>query len=296
MKITHISFSGAGMSGLAYLGVIRYLQMEGLDRSIYSIAGTSMGAFFACVLALGIPAGTMESDLKAFAGSSNPALFFEANALMNVFHDLGMDVADKITTPLHKYFEELWGTRQVTFLDFVKKTGKDLIICASCIEKGEAEYFSVDKTPNVDVLTAIQASMAVPMVFKPVQIGDYHYVDGGITDNHPVDCFGTKALESMLAVKVVVTNMTIENPFENVISYLIHIIQMSFRYWDRQFEKAKYCMILNKPPVPFMPCEYSKEGVRIKITDRDVDSSIEYGFIKAHELFKASLEQLPSEQ
>lgn len=280
------------MAGIAYLGVIRYLQMEALDRSIYSIAGTSIGAFFACVLALGIPAGTMETDLKTYFGTPD-AVFFEASALMKVFHELGMDTTEKTTALLNKYFEELWGHTDVTFLEFAKKTGKDLIVCASCIETAQAEYFSVNSTPNVSVLTAIQASMAVPVIFKPVKIGDHHYIDGGGTDNQPVDCFGAKARESMLAVKIHVANMTVPNPFENIISYIIHITQMTFRYWDRQYEKAKYSIVMEKPPVAFLPCEYSKEGVALTISEQDIDASIEYGLLKAHELFKASLEQHP---
>lgn len=292
MKITHISFSGGGMSGIAYLGVIRYLQMEGLDRDIYSISGTSMGAFFACVLALGIAAGTMETDFKAYFANKN-AVFFEASGLMKVFHELGMDTAEKTTILLVKYFESIWGTTDVTFLEFAKKTGKDLIVCASCIEKASAEYFSVDTTPNVNVLQAIQASMAVPVLFKPVKIGDYSYVDGGGTDNQPVDCFGEKAKESMLAVKIHVANMTIANPYENIISYILHLTQMAFRYWDRQYEKAKYAIVMDNPPVAFLPCEYSKEGVSLKITDQDIDTSIEYGLLKAHDLFKGALEPQP---
>lgn len=290
MKITHISFSGAGMSGLVNLGILRYLQMERLDTSILSIAGTSMGAFFGCVLALGIPAGTMENDMKQFF-STPKSVFFEAASIMRIFQDLGMDHATITTILLEKYFMKLWGTLDVTFLDFAKTTGKDLVICASCIETGKAEYFSVNRTPDVSVLTAIQASMAVPMVFKPVKIGDYHYVDGGVTDNQPVDCFGEKARESMLAVKYSVTDACAQPsqaPLENVVSYFLHLMQMSFRYWDRQYEKAKYHIFIDKAPLGFLPCEYSKEGVCVKLTEQDIDRSVEHGFHKAFKFFQSS--------
>lgn len=285
MQITHISFSGGGMSGLTYLGVVRYLQMEQIDKQIQSLVGTSMGALFACVMALGIPAGTLETDLKKFFAEPKNA-FFEASALMQMFDRMGIENASIVTRPLEKYFLELWGTLDVTFLEFAKKTGKDLVICASCIETASATYFSVNNTPDVYVLKAIQASMAVPMVFFPVEIHDKHYVDGGVTDNQPVDCFGNKARESMLAVRMTwkkqesATTVT-----ANFVSYISHIMYMMFQYWDRQFQKAKYVILCDDPPVPFLPCKYSKEGIMVKITDRDVDASVEYGFIKAYELF-----------
>lgn len=299
MQITHISFSGGGMSGLAYLGVIRYLQMERIDVGIQSLVGTSMGALFACVMALGIPAGTMEEDVKEFFSDEKNA-FFEASGFMQMFHRLGINHASMLTKPLEKYLMKLWDTLDVTFLDFAKKTGKDLVICASCIETSKAMYFSVNTTPDVYVLKAIQASMAVPMVFFPVEIGGKHYIDGGVTDNHPVDCFGEQARNSMLAVKMAwkkQETVDVNDPTENVVTYLTHIMYMMFQYWDRQYQKAKYSIICDHPPVPFLPCKYSKEGISVKITNHDVDASIEYGFVKAYDMFevKRASEQPPSE-
>lgn len=285
MKITHISFSGGGLAGLVNLGIIRYLQMEGLDKHIYSMVGTSMGAFFACVMALGIPAGTMESDLKAFF-SEPDRVFFPTKSFINIFQEFGMDYAHVTIAVLEKYFVKLWGHTNVTFLEFTKTTGKDLWVCASCIETGKAMYFSVNETPDVQVLQAIQASMTVPFIFKPLRIGEYHYVDGGVTDNHPVDCFGDKARETMLAVKINLSKSSVSNPMENIASYALHIMQMSFRYWDRQYEKAKYKLFIENPPLDFLPCEYSKEGARVKVTDYDIDRSVECGFTKAFELLK----------
>lgn len=286
MKITHISFSGGGMSGILNLGIIRYLQMEGYDKSILSIAGTSMGACFGCVLALGIPAGTMEADLKQLFAQPK-SVFFEASSLMRILQDFGADYPTLTTRLLEKYFVKLWGRTDVTFLDFTKTTGKDLVVCASCLETSRAEYFSVNNTPDVEVLTAIQASMAVPFLFKPVKIGDFHYVDGGVTDNHPVDCFGEKAHDTMLAVKINLSKTVEGNPMESIISYALHIMQMSFLYWDRQYQKAKYQIFVERPPVDFLPCEYSKEGMCVKITEQDIDKSIEHGFAKAYELFSS---------
>ncbi len=302
MQITHISFSGGGMSGLAYLGVIRYLQMEKIDKTIQSLVGTSMGALFACVMALGIPAGTMEEDLKKFFADEKNT-FFEASSFMQMFHLMGIDHATMVTKPLEKYFAQLWDVPpiDVTFLDFAKRTGKDLVICASCLETSEATYFSVNNTPHVSVIKAIQASMTVPMIFFPVEIDGKHYVDGGVTDNQPVDCFGDKARHSMLAVRMTwkQNSAAIPAPVDNIVSYISHILYMLLRYWDRQYEKAKYAILCDDPPVAFLPCKYTKEGITVKITNHDVDASIEYGFIKAYEMFaslKQSSEPLPSER
>lgn len=288
------------MSGLTYLGVIRYLQMEKIDKGIQSLVGTSMGALFACVMALGIPAGTMEDDLKTFFADEKNT-FLEASALMQMFHRMGIDHANMVTKPLEKYFAQLWDVPplDVTFVEFAKKTGKDLVICASCLETSKATYFSVNNTPQVSVMKAIQASMAVPMIFFPININGKHYVDGGVTDNQPVDCFGDKARDSMLAVRMTWKQKEdiVVAPVDNVVSYISHIMYMMFQYWDRQFQKANYVILCDDPPVPFLPCKYTKEGITVKITNHDIDASIEYGFVKAYEMFtlKRASELPPSE-
>lgn len=286
MRITHIAFSGAGCSGLSYLGVIRYLQMEGLDLDIVSVAGSSMGALFACAFALGIPAGTLELDVKEFLCDPT-SVFFPASKLMNIFSEFGMDDATIATKVLEKYFESLWGRTDVTFLDFAKTTGKDLVVSASCVETGQAAFFSVNATPNVEVLKAIRASMSVPLVFRPVIIDDKHYIDAGVTENHPVDCFGEKARETMLAVKMTAVRMDVPNPFANVVSYAIHITQMISQYWDRQYQKAKYAIVLQNSPVEFLPLAYTKDGMHLKISDSDIDACIEHGFVATYQYFSS---------
>jgi predicted patatin/cPLA2 family phospholipase len=66
------------------------------------------------------------------------------------------------------------------------KTGKDLIICATNALNMKATYFSVNTTPNVLVIDAVRASCAIPLIIKPVKIGDTYYIDGCITDDLPI--------------------------------------------------------------------------------------------------------------
>ena len=63
---------------------------------------------------------------------------------------------------------------------------KDLFITAVRRDNGELVIFSADKTPDVEIALACRASASIPLVFKPVKIGDFEYVDGGYRDNLPV--------------------------------------------------------------------------------------------------------------
>ncbi|XVN43245.1 MAG: patatin-like phospholipase family protein [Candidatus Rickettsia vulgarisii] len=66
---------------------------------------------------------------------------------------------------------------------------KDLYITAVNQNTGELEIFNADNTPDVEIALACRASASIPIVFKPVKIGDNYYVDGGYRDNVPMKYF-----------------------------------------------------------------------------------------------------------
>lgn len=68
----------------------------------------------------------------------------------------------------------------------IKKHPTNLLITATEIITGKPHYFSNHE--EVDLLTAIKASCALPIYYdKPVRIGDYDYLDGGIVSSLPID-------------------------------------------------------------------------------------------------------------
>lgn len=50
------------------------------------------------------------------------------------------------------------------------------------LKSGKTSYFS-----EGELIRAILASAAIPVIFNPVQIGNELYIDGGILNNLPVD-------------------------------------------------------------------------------------------------------------
>ena len=66
IQCTHLVLSGGGISGMVYLGALKYLQQEGYDRNILHISGSSIGAFFATAFALSIPMNDLETRFKIF--------------------------------------------------------------------------------------------------------------------------------------------------------------------------------------------------------------------------------------
>jgi hypothetical protein len=99
----------------------------------------------------------------------------------------------------------------ITFQDF--KDHPDLFLEFKCygtnLATQSAEEYSAEKTPNATVLSAMRATMSLPVVFQPayleerrlvreengqrfyqaVRVDDNPRIDGGLFDNFPVDAF-----------------------------------------------------------------------------------------------------------
>jgi hypothetical protein len=83
------------------------------------------------------------------------------------------------------------------------QTGVDLIITGTNISRKAPRYFSVYHTPDFPVIEAVQISMNIPMIFKPIYVstdvreGDRDqnlkyqglYGDGGVLNNYPIHAF-----------------------------------------------------------------------------------------------------------
>ncbi|MGQ9490059.1 MAG: patatin-like phospholipase family protein [Anaerolineae bacterium] len=64
---------------------------------------------------------------------------------------------------------------------------KGLFIIATDLDSGQRVVFGTDENSDVPILLAVAASTALPMLYKPVRIGDHEYVDGGMRGTASLD-------------------------------------------------------------------------------------------------------------
>lgn len=160
MKIG-LALSGGGARGFAHLGIAQYMYEQNIRPDM--ISGTSAGAIAGAFLAAGYePKRTMEiiSDIN-FLKFFRPAMSW--SGLVNL---------EKISDLLLEYFPEN------SFSDFKIP----LIISTTNYTKGENVNFE-----SGELIKPLLASASIPVIFKPITIGEESYVDGGITNNLPVN-------------------------------------------------------------------------------------------------------------
>lgn len=158
-----LALSGGGIRGVAHIGLLKVL--EELDIHPTHISGTSAGALIGGLHAAGC---TAEQILDIFKTRS-PFKFSHFS-----FYKPGLMDTDKFGEYI---FEELLPHRRFEDLD------KKLFVTATNISDATSMTFS----EGDDLMKALLASCALPMIYSPIEIDGKFYVDGGILNNFPTE-------------------------------------------------------------------------------------------------------------
>lgn len=155
-----LALGGGWARGLAHIWVIRIL--ESLQMTPVAISGTSMGAIIWALLALWKTSDDME------------AIISKINFVSLVDIDLkeGILKGRKIEKLLDHLFESK------SFAD----CQIPLSIVATDINTWERVIFTKGRLSE-----AVRASLSLPGIFVPKKIGDHELVDGGLTNNLPIE-------------------------------------------------------------------------------------------------------------
>ena len=202
--------SGGGARGAAHVGVLKVL--EELRIPVHAIAGTSMGALVGGVYASGASPSEMERRLTGV--DWDDLLLDDPPRQDWPIRRKQQDMQPNIdfTVGLRKGKLQLPGGRSLargsrcSSASWCKearpsKTSIGLPIpyraVATDLEDGSMKVFDSGPLPE-----AMRASMSVPGIFAPAEIGGHLYVDGGLVRNLPVDVARRMGVDLVIAVNL----------------------------------------------------------------------------------------------
>lgn len=81
---------------------------------------------------------------------------------------------------------------------------RELLIAAYDLDTGDRVLFGADGWKDVPVSLACAASMAIPLFFSPVRIGDRHYLEGGLGNPAHLDVAEQKGTDLAIVVNPLV--------------------------------------------------------------------------------------------
>ena len=155
-----LALSGGGARGISHLGVLQALDEAKIK--IHEMSGTSAGAIIGALYCSG---HKPEEILKLLISTS----FFRI--LRPSLTISGLLSMDKIGEHLKKYITE----------DRFESLDRPFTAAAIDVGSGKIEYFN-----EGPLIKPVLASSCIPVIFKPVEIGNNRYIDGGVLANLPV--------------------------------------------------------------------------------------------------------------
>lgn len=181
-----VVLGGGALKGMAHIGALKALEEAGLEPSLY--AGSSIGAIMGAAMASGRTADELRER----------ALRFRRRDLFRINH-MGMLMERMLSrsiyleSPLRSLCDEL--IDEGTFDTF----RMPLLVTAVDIDRGLPLVFGRPGLRAVKVRDAVYASCALPGFFPPGVVGHWVCVDGGTTNNLPID---VTALEADIIIAV----------------------------------------------------------------------------------------------
>jgi predicted acylesterase/phospholipase RssA len=295
--LTHLVFSGSNIWGITYIGVLRYLYINKLHLDIKDVAGTSFGSIIALFFALKVDIEIIEKGFYDYA-NDDELITISKSLFSNIFDKLGFDNVFKYLKYFKEYIKDKYKKDDFTFLEVSKIFGINLHINTLCVNDGKNVIFNIENTPNISVFSACAASMALPIIYQPINIEDKLYIDAGLITNVLYDQFKHVPKESILLVIKNLNNKSIlETDKCTLVPYIIQIVSIHLEnfnhYATGQYidDKKALCITIEDISLD-MTTDITNDGITQKITKEKIDKCILYGYRRAYELFEKGAKEL----
>jgi len=299
MNITHLVLSGGGMRGVIFIGALRYMYINNINKNIKHIAGCSIGALIGLMMAFKLTIEEME-EILYICKDDNELCYLSIKKYIRLMTEYGLFNTEILIKHLKNIIKKKYPemcllneyntmdiSETITFSQLSKSFGVNIYISCTNINTCDNEIFSIETTPNICVYKACCASMAIPLLFKPINIGDYYYYDGALTNNFPIKIFANVPKENIIGMILYKENKNIE-PIKKI--NLIYIIKQLMTILNilrvkqvllKEIQDSKCIDYYNPKNLVLnsaMNITFNRKGMRLHITKTEMDEMIYAGF------------------
>ena len=232
-KRVAVVLSGGGAKGTAHIGALKVLERAGIPIDI--VTGTSMGSLVGGLYAIGYNADALDSLVRGLDWS------YVISDRENMSRQSLTDRKKQNTYILSQGLTI--GKHNENDGGFIKGKNINMLLEKLCMGYTDSIDFNSLPIPFACVATnlvdnseidfhsgrlpqALRASMAIPAVFSPVRIGKMVLVDGGLTNNYPVDLARAMGADIVIGVTVQDSLRTSEN-LNSTISILMQMVDLN---------------------------------------------------------------------
>ncbi|PHV70572.1 patatin [Sporanaerobium hydrogeniformans] len=280
-SFTNLVFSGGGVWGIAYLGVLDYLYSENLMENVERIAGTSAGAITACLTSFNLPFSELRIIADSLDYSKVPGqdevftqrtlsptikkqlnkVFGNIDCVYRLIKQYGWYsstyIYNWLQTQIAMQFDISKKQPPYTFADFqntsIHKNNRpflDLYLLGTDVSNQTSVVFSADSTPYVEVAEAVRISMSVPIFFEAIKTtalttaqknNPLVFSDGGLLAVYPIELFDKISLAQQ-TLGCMFTSPLIPEPIQNLIDFISHILSSTTTLQMDYYRRDPECM------------------------------------------------------
>lgn len=177
-----LSLGGGGAKGAYQVGVLKALEEFNLINSIKIFSGVSIGALNAYFY-LSTKKAQIVHDAWIYGIDNAPfgeklfPLDKETRGFFNM--DIIRDMADRYLD------EELFKTNEKDLYIILTKVERPCL--RSLLKKSNLEKVVIDLNKVQQPLEYVISSATIPLLFGFQKVDDSYYIDGGLSDNNPID-------------------------------------------------------------------------------------------------------------
>eukprot|EP00297_Palpitomonas_bilix_P009116 CAMPEP_0113894162 /NCGR_PEP_ID=MMETSP0780_2-20120614/16537_1 /TAXON_ID=652834 /ORGANISM="Palpitomonas bilix" /LENGTH=541 /DNA_ID=CAMNT_0000884617 /DNA_START=858 /DNA_END=2483 /DNA_ORIENTATION=+ /assembly_acc=CAM_ASM_000599 len=155
-------------------------RISALER-VQCVAGVSAGALMAVAVATKVPPDCLRNMMEEIL-DKGILQWSWVEVLTSVFQNrTGLIPAEKRHRILLDILSRYLGlTETTTLTDFYRRFKIDLVIGCFCQRFARTLYFHRMKHPNYPLLPLLEASISIPLLFPPVEVGPFLLADGGV--------------------------------------------------------------------------------------------------------------------
>jgi len=187
MTIKHLVISGGAYYGFCIYGALR--QLSYLNKfqiqNIETIYATSVGTMIGCMVALDYDWNTLDDYLiKRPWHQTFPV---NLNSIFSAYTNCGVFDYKFINSVMHPILLGKNLDPDITLREFYDVTGIKMGFITTNAENISSKTLTHLSDPDLPLTNAIYYSCCLPILFKPATYKGDIYVDGGITNNFPID-------------------------------------------------------------------------------------------------------------
>lgn len=193
-----LALAGGGARGAYQIGAWKALKEYGLDKQIAAYSGASVGSLNAVLFAM----DDYDKAKELWMSLDKDSMFnWEKKIYKRLFKEK-LNFFNKGIFSTKKLEKLLWSTvdfnaiadkevfvatthlgdENSTFLDLIRTNIKHYFK-----KDQQVEYVDLRDLDDEETIKTLLASCAIPIVFKPIQVGSETYYDGGVLDNTPYE-------------------------------------------------------------------------------------------------------------